>query len=58
MIAAIVPSLVLARVERRRGGAYGLPGKRPFGALFWIGAVWGFAAISLLMAVLRGVRNF
>ncbi len=56
MVAAIVPSLVLARVERRSWGAYGLPGRKLFGALFWTGVTWGFAAISLLMAVLYGAH--
>jgi uncharacterized protein len=57
-IAAIVPSIVLARVERRPWGAYGLPAKAVFGKLFWIGASWGFAAISLLICVLYGLHSF
>jgi membrane protease YdiL (CAAX protease family) len=56
IVAAIVPSVVLARIERRPWGAYGLPGRKVFGALFWTGAAWGFAAISLLMAVLYGAH--
>ncbi len=55
-VAAIAPSVVLARVEHRPWGAYGLPGRKIFGALFWTGVAWGFAAISLLMAVLYGAH--
>ena len=46
-VAAAVPALVLARVENRPWGAYGLPGRLAFGKLFWVGAVWGFASITL-----------
>jgi membrane protease YdiL (CAAX protease family) len=29
-----------------------------FGKLFWVGAVWGFASITLLMAMMYGARVF
>jgi membrane protease YdiL (CAAX protease family) len=58
LVAAVLPALVLARVERRRWGAYGLPPGRAFGKLFWVGTVWGFASISLLLAALYGLRVF
>ena len=48
-LAAAIPALVLARIERRPWGAYGLPFKQAFGRRFWIGAVWGFLAISVVM---------
>jgi membrane protease YdiL (CAAX protease family) len=48
-LAAVIPALILARIERRRWGAYGLPLKQAFGGLFWTGALWGFLAISLLI---------
>jgi uncharacterized protein len=57
-LAALIPALVLWRVEHRPWGAYGLPPRRAFGKLFWLGAVWGFAAISLLLAVLYGLHAF
>lgn len=57
-VAAVIPSLVLGRVERRPWRAYGLPASRPFGRLFWQGAMWGFAAISLLMLALSGAHAF
>ena len=56
--AAVAPALLLWRVERRAWGAYGLPGQRAFGKLFWVGAVWGFASITLLLALMYGLRVF
>ena len=58
LVAAVVPAVILARVEQRKWGAYGLPGKQAFGKLFWIGASWGFAAISLLMLTLYALNDF
>lgn len=58
VVAAVIPALVLARIERRSWGVYGLPARRAFGKLFWIGAAWGFAAISLLIFALYGMHVF
>jgi membrane protease YdiL (CAAX protease family) len=57
-VAAVIPAMVLARVEHRPWDAYGLPRKQAFGRLFWIGAVWGFVWISLLMFALCGLHAF
>ena len=58
LVAAIIPALVLAKVEKRPFRAYGLPLQRAFGKQFWIGLVWGICAITLLLAVMRGVGAF
>ena len=58
LVAAVVPALVLARVERRPWGRYGLPGREVFGKLFWVGAVWGFGSITVLLATMYGLRVF
>jgi uncharacterized protein len=58
LIAAVVPAVVLARVERRPWGVYGLPGSKAFGKLFYPGVAWGFAAISVLMLALYGLDIF
>jgi membrane protease YdiL (CAAX protease family) len=57
-LAGAVPALVLARVEKRRWGAYGLPGRQAFGKLFWLGLLWGLASITLLLATMYGLRVF
>ena len=58
LVAAVIPAVILARVERRPWKAYGLPGKQAFGRFFWIGALWGFTGISLLMVALYGLHAF
>ncbi|MFZ0760314.1 MAG: type II CAAX endopeptidase family protein [Candidatus Sulfotelmatobacter sp.] len=58
LVAAVIPALVLARVERRPWGAYGLPGRRAFGKLFWAGVAWGFASITLLLGAMDAMRVF
>lgn len=58
MAAALIPAMVLGRVEGRPWKIYGLPGKQVFGRLFWAGALWGFAGISLLIFALYGVHAF
>jgi membrane protease YdiL (CAAX protease family) len=58
LLAAVIPALVLGRVERRTWSAYGLPVRQAFGKLFWVGAAWGFASITLLLAMMYGVRVF
>jgi membrane protease YdiL (CAAX protease family) len=49
MVAALIPGFVLARIERRPFGDYGLPAQRAFRGKFWIGALWGFAGLSVLL---------
>jgi uncharacterized protein len=58
LCAAVAPALLLARVERRPWGGYGLPGRSAFGKLFWVGTGWGFASVTLLMALMYGLRVF
>ena len=58
LVSAVIPAVVLARIERRSWKAYGLPGAQAFGRLFWLGSLWGFAAISLLMVVLYGLHAY
>lgn len=49
----LLPATIIARLEHRPFGAYGLPRARAFGKLFWLGAIWGLAALSVLMLMLR-----
>jgi CAAX protease family protein len=58
LVAAVIPAVILARVERRPWKVFGLPGKQAFGRLFWTGTLWGFAGISLLMCGLYGLHVF
>ena len=58
MVAVLLPAVVMAIVEKRRFGAYGLPGRQAFGKLFWVGMLWGIAAVSLLVFAIGGVGDF
>ncbi|MFY9559201.1 MAG: CPBP family intramembrane glutamic endopeptidase [Terriglobales bacterium] len=53
MLAAIVPGFILARIERRPFGDFGLPARSAFRRNFWVGTLWGIASLSVLMLALR-----
>jgi membrane protease YdiL (CAAX protease family) len=53
MLAAILPGFVMARIEDRPFGDFGLPARRAFGRNFWVGTLWGIASLSVLMVALR-----
>jgi uncharacterized protein len=60
MLAVILPAFVMAQIEDRPFGDFGLPARRAFGRNFWVGALWGIASLSILMLLLRvtGVFKF
>lgn len=58
LLSALIPAMVLSRIEHRPWGVYGLPLHRAFGKNFWAGLIWGFASISLLLGALYGLHHF
>lgn len=52
LIAVLAATLIMARLERRRLSDYGIPGRNSFSRPFWSGAIFGFAAVSLLIALI------
>jgi membrane protease YdiL (CAAX protease family) len=58
LIAALVPAVIMARIEKRPFGAYGLPRQGAFGKPFWIGALWGIVALTVLMLIMRAAGAF
>ena len=52
LAAALIPALVLLRVERRPWRSYGLPLNQSFRLPYWTGALWGFASLSVLVGAL------
>ncbi len=58
LLAAVIPALILVRVEHRRWRAYGLPIKQALGRLFWTGTLWGFLAVSLLIFAIYEAHGF
>lgn len=49
LISGFVPAVILSRLERRPFDDYGLPMRLSFGKGFWLGALWGFLALSCLL---------
>jgi membrane protease YdiL (CAAX protease family) len=47
----LLASFIMSRIEKRKLGAYGLPLRRGTVRNFAIGAVWGFGALTVLLAV-------
>ena len=58
MLAAILPGLVMARIEDRPFGDFGLPARGAFGRNFWVGTLWGITSLTVLMLVLRAAGAF
>ncbi len=57
VLAAVMATAILARMDRRRFGYYGL-GKSPCGRRFGLGVACGFVALTLLLLALRVVGAF
>jgi membrane protease YdiL (CAAX protease family) len=57
-IAVLAPAWAMSRLEHRRFGCYGLPLRHAFGKLFWLGMLWGFGSITLLLLALHGAHAF
>ena len=58
LIAALIPALILRKIEKRSWGDFGLPLRSAFGRLFWLGTLWGFLGITILMLMLYGLQDF
>ena len=57
-IVSIVPALIMAAIEKRSFGDYGLPLRSTFGKSFWIGSLWGILGLSALMLLIRVAGGF
>ncbi len=57
-LAAILPAFVMVRIEQQAFASFGLPSRPAFGRNFWVGALWGLAALTVLMLVLRATGSF
>jgi uncharacterized protein len=54
----LLASWIMGKLENRRVGDYGLPGRRTLRGEFWQGAAIGFASLTLLLAVMRAAGLF
>ena len=57
-LGVLLPGFVMARIEGTNVDEYGLPRRQAFGKMFWVGAVWGLASITVLILALRGAHAF
>jgi len=58
MAIVFLPALVMARLESRPVGDYGLPARSMFGLQFWHGAALGFVEISVLIGCIAAFRGY
>jgi CAAX protease family protein len=54
----VLATFIFSRAEKRPMRAYGLPWREAFRKNFLVGALWGFAALSALVAVLFALHDF
>lgn len=58
LLAVLAATAVMGRIEKRKMAEYGLPMRSALGGWFWGGAVWGFAALTLLLLTLHWAGAF
>ena len=58
LTAALGASLLLAKLERRAPGSYGLPIRRAFGKLFWQGTILGLVEISAVVGLIAAFGGY
>lgn len=57
-LSAILATLVMGTLERRRFGEYGMPLYQASGRRFWQGALWGMAHVTVLMMLISACGDF
>ncbi len=57
-IAALAAAAIMALLEGRSFGAYGLPVAAAFGSRFWHGVVWGLVMITAMILLIRTLGGF
>jgi membrane protease YdiL (CAAX protease family) len=55
---ACIATAIMARIEHRKLGEYGLPFRSGMGKHFWEGTVWGFLAISGTLLTIFALHGF
>jgi len=55
---ALLSAGIMAQIEKRRFGVYGMPWAAAFGKMFWQGAAWGLAFECLEMLVIYAFGGF
>jgi hypothetical protein len=58
LLFTVVPALIMAVIEHRKFGDYGLPARFAFRKDFWIGSLIGFLAISTALIAIFALHGF
>jgi membrane protease YdiL (CAAX protease family) len=58
VVAVFVAAGIMAMLEARSFGGYGLPRAGAFGARFWQGALWGIVMITAVVLLIRAFGGF
>jgi uncharacterized protein len=58
VVSALLAALLLARLERRPFDDYGMPLAQALGKNFWIGAVWGVGAMSVIIFLIHALGDY
>jgi CAAX protease family protein len=58
LVQVVLATWIMARIERCRFADYGIPVRNAFGRDFWVGAVWGLASTSLLIALIAAFGGY
>ncbi|HUK90681.1 MAG TPA: hypothetical protein VLZ81_09805, partial [Blastocatellia bacterium] len=54
----LAAAATMSKLERRPMRAYGLPARGAFGGRFWLGMIWGFSALTVLLLVMHFLGGF
>jgi membrane protease YdiL (CAAX protease family) len=57
-LAAFLAAWIMSRLEQRRTAVYGLPGRGAFGKQFWLGCLFGFCEIFLLIGLIAAFGGY
>ena len=58
VLSLLLAVLVMTFIEKRTFADYGLPGNEAFGKRFWQGVPYGFAMLTVLMALIAALHGF
>jgi|HubBroStandDraft_6_1064221.scaffolds.fasta_scaffold52977_2 membrane protease YdiL (CAAX protease family) len=58
VVAVLAAALVMALIEKRPWGTYGIPLNQAFGLRFWEGMLWGIVAISAMIGLIAAFHGY
>lgn len=58
LIIVLIATWIMARIERRKFSAYGIPMRNAFGREFWVGVGYGMGATGLVVALIAAFGGY